>query len=230
MRALLLTLVAASSVAQAQYTNTLTGRQFSNMYAANADFLMTQMIQNANFQSMMASSARKKAAPVAPATTPPPPTYRFPLSATDFKPAGPRTVPEQLAASAPKPEDRAQLLALCRTIQQAIEAQPDVRKNNLATAMTVLLGASIQVVADRDLSDAESDALLRTVNDTLAATPALKTMSAQKRTAAYDAFLVTGGLIAGIAQNAKESGDATQLALAQDMAISTLVQFGFKGK
>jgi len=48
------TLVCVSS-AQAQYTNMLNGREFSNVYAANADFLMSQAIQNSNFQMRMLS-------------------------------------------------------------------------------------------------------------------------------------------------------------------------------
>lgn len=223
MRSLLLIISLAASLAHAQYVNTLTGRQFNNMYAANADFMMTQMINNSMFQTRMAAMA---GAQQAAAKKPPVEKFQFPLSATDFKPSGARNVPEQLATNAANPEERAQLVELCRQIQLAIEAQPDVRKNNLATAVTVLLGTSIQVVSGRELGDAESDGLLRLVNDLIV--PSFKKMSAQQRTAAYDAFLITGGLIAGLSENAKETNDPALAAQAKELAKNALAQFGFK--
>lgn len=230
MRSLTLIITLAASLAHAQFVNTLTGRQFNNMYAANADFLMTQMINNSMFQQRMAVLSAAQAAPKKAALTtapaPAPEKFQFPLTATDFKPTGARTVPEQLAANAATPEERAQLIELCRQIQLAIEAQPDVRKNNLATALTILIGTSLQVVSGHEFSDAESDGLLRLINDIVA--PGFKKMSAQQRTAAYDAFLITGGLIAGLAENAKEANDPALGAQAKDLAKTTLAQFGFK--
>lgn len=227
MRSLTLIITLAASLAHAQYVNTLTGRQFNNMYAANADFLMTQMINNSMFQQRMAVlSAAQQAAPKKAAPAAAPEKFQFPLTATDFKPTGARTVPEQLAANAATPEERAQLIELCRQIQLAIEAQPDVRKNNLATALTILIGTSLQVVSGHEFSDAESDGLLRLINDIVA--PGFKKMSPQQRTAAYDAFLITGGLIAGLAENAKEANDPALGAQAKDLAKTTLAQFGFK--
>lgn len=231
MRALLLVTLLAAPLARAQYVNTLTGRQFNNMYAANADFLMSQMINNSLFQMRMTSMAqvqRDAAKKAAPPAAPTPAKYQFPLSATDFKPAGKRTVPEQLAASAATPEEREQLVQLCRQLQQAIEAQPDVRKHNLATAVTVLLGASIQVVSQKEIDDAASDDLLRVINDIIAATPDFKKMTPAQRTAAYDAFLITGGLIAGLDANAKETNDPALAATAKELALAALAQFGFK--
>lgn len=227
MRSLLLLVSLFASLAHAQYVNTLTGRQFSNMYAANADFLMTQMINNSMFQSRMAalSGAQQQVAKKAPAPAAAE-KFQFPISATDFKPAGARNVPEQLATNAATPEERAQLVELCRQIQLAIEAQPDVRKNNLATAVTVLLGTSLQVVSGREFGDAESEGLLRLVNDLIV--PSFKKMSPQQRTAAYDAFLITGGLIAGFSENAKETNDPALAAQAKELAKNALAQFGFK--
>ena len=94
--------------------------------------------------------------------------------------------------------------------------------------VTILLGSSIQAVAQKEIGDAESEDLLRLVNDIIASTPDFKKMTNQQRTAAYDAFLITGGLIAGLDANAKETNDPAAAALARDLAVSSLAQFGFK--
>jgi hypothetical protein len=147
------------------------------------------------------------------------------LSATDFSPVSKRSTPEQFTAHVKTPQERAQVIDMCSTILQTIEAQPGVRKNNLSTALTLFMGISLQVSTGRELSEAESDGLQRTINDVLSDTPALKAMSNDKRTGAYDAFMITGGLIAAMAQNAAESGNAAELAQAKDLAKQSLTLF-----
>jgi hypothetical protein len=226
---LALALLVGAPAAQAQYTNTLSGLNYNNPYAANAAFFQQQMQQNAYFQTQLRavtqpppSPAPKAAAPVLKA---PPHSFKYPMEATDFSPAGKRNTAEQFAVNAKTPEERAQVVALCRGILQSIESQPGVRKNNLSTALTVLLGISLQVSTGREFSDAESEGLQRTINDVLADATGLRAMSNAKRTAAYDAFLITGGLIAGMAQNATEKGDTAQLQHAKDMARQSIALF-----
>ena len=227
MRTLVLCLALVTTAAHAQYTNSMTGQQFNNMWSANADYVTSRMIQNNMLQSMMAAKTQPQR--VAAPKAAPPPKWKFELAATDFVPTGARTIPEQLAASLPK-EDRAQVVELARGILATLEAQPTLRKNNLATSIALLLGISLQVVAGGDLTDAEGEYLVRLVNEVLASDPGFKSISAQKRTVTSDTFLITGGLIAGIAANAKQSGDAAQASLARGMAIQALGQFGVKVK
>lgn len=223
--------------ASAQYYNTLNGRQFSNMYAANADFLMSQMIQQSGWAAMraavQATANRQQAAATAGAAkkvvAPKAPAYAKPITATDFKPAGVRNVPEQLSAAVADPKDRAGLVKAGREIIKTIEATPGFRKNNLAAAMAVLLGVSVQVRHGADISDAESEAFMRGLNDVLASTPAFATLGAEQRTRTYDTFIVVGGLIAGIAQVGIETGNADLVRQAKDMAGDALAQFGIKG-
>ncbi len=226
MRLLALALTLVAAAAHAQYTNTLTGLNYSNPYAANAAFFQQQMQQNAYFQTRIRAVTTPTPTPQAAAPVKvAPPAFKHALTATDFTPAGKRTMPEQFAKNAKTAGERAQVIQLCRAIQSGIEAQPGVRKHNLSTAVTVLLGISLQVSTGREFSDAESEGLQLIINDALAELPGFKAMSNEKRTAAYDAFLITGGLIAGMAQNATETGDAAQLALAKDMAKQALTQF-----
>jgi len=228
-----LVLLTAAATASAQYINTLNGMQFNNIYAANADFMLSQMIRDAGFRSMMssmsASQGRGATASAAPAqAAPSAPAWRHGLEATDFRPAGQRRVPEELAASVDSAAERAELIDVCHGILDAIEQMPDFRRHNLAYAMTLSLGLSIQLARGSELDEAEQDALLRTVNDALADTGALDGLSPADRTRAYDTFVITGGLMAGIAQNAAETGDREMQAIALDMARSTLIAFGLQ--
>lgn len=231
-------LALAATTAGAQYTNTLNGRQFSNMYAANADFLMSQMIQQGQWNVMRlsleqqvakqraAQQAGQKGAPPAPSAKKA--AYKYPISASDFKPAGPRNVPQQLGQAVANPKDRADFERACREIVKTIEATPGFRKNNVAAAMTVLLGVSLQVVKRIEIPDAESRELMLGLNDQVAALPAFASLPAEKRTQFYDTMVIVGGLIAGIAQNAAESNDREMAALAQQMAKDALAQFGVR--
>ncbi len=225
MRSLLLVVAVVSSISWAQYTpytNILNGRQFTSMSGAYANFITTQLAQRDSIRASMRASMNRKPLPAKA------PAYTFELGATDFKPAGLRNVPDQLAAAGKTPEERAQLLEAMKAILPAIEAQPGVRKNNLSTALTLLFASSIEIVAEREFSDAEAAALQRLMNEAIAETPAFKSMNAQKRTALYDACMITGGLMTGIASNAKEVGDASMLALAKDMAKQNLALFDIK--
>ena len=236
--ALLLALAATTAAAQTGYINTMNGRQFNNMYAANADFLMSQMIQQGQWNVMRLTMeqqvAKQRAAQQAAQKAPPPApaakkaSYKYPITASDFKPAGPRTVPQQLGAAVANPKDRADFEKACRDIQKTIEATPGFRKNNLAAAMTVLLGVSLQVVNGIEIPDDASEELMRGLNDQVAALPALASFPAEKRTQFYDTMVIVGGLIAGIAQNAAETGNGEMATLAKQMARDALAQFGVK--
>lgn len=238
MRHLLACILAtACAAANAQYYNSLTGRQFGNMYAANADYIMTQMIQQSGYQAMRNSieaAARKQGGGAAPAAaqkaapTPAPAQYRFPITASDFKPAGPRRAPEQLAEAAASPKDKADIVKAGREIHKAIEATPGFRRNNVAAAMAVLVGVSVQVAKGIELSDAQSQELMLGLNDQVAGLEEFSKLSAQDRTRMYDAFVVIGGFIAGIAQAGAETNNRELQEQARAMARDALGRFGVK--
>jgi len=233
-RGLAAALLLCAATAQAQYTNSMTGRSFNNMYAANADRIMSQMIQQAGYQAMRSSieaSVKKNAAAGGGATAAQAPAkvaYKLPITATDFKPAGTRNVPEQLAAQVPNAAERAQVVAAGKQILKTIEATPGFRKNNVAAAMTVIVGVSIQVLKGTEIPDAESEAMMRALNDQLGATESFKSLPAADRTRMYDTFVVIGGFIAGIAQAGAEKNDAALQEQARTMARDALAQFGAK--
>lgn len=190
-----------------------------------------QRIAAANVMKEAASASARRtlpaaavAAPVASAAPPLSP-YR-PLSATDFKPAGLRNVAEEFAAQVRDPLQRAELIQLCRQILSTIEATPGFRKNNLASAATVLFGVSQQVVSGQEFDEAQSEALMQLINDDLVGSGAVAGWSRAQRTRAYDAMVITGGLIAGIAQNGAETGNKEQVEQARRMAREALSNFG----
>lgn len=215
----------------AQYYNSLTGRQFGNMYAANADRIMSQMIQQSGYQAMRNSIEAQARGQAAPAPTPAAAASGAPratLAASDFKPAGRRDVPEQLAQGVADATERGQVAAAARDIHKAIEAAPGFRRNNVAAAMTVVVGVSVQVVSGREIADADSQPMMLAFNDELAASEAFRGLNAQRRTRMYDTFVILGGFIAGIAQAGQETNDEKLKAQARQMARDALLQFGVK--
>lgn len=171
------------------------------------------------------ASAATQAATGAPTQ---PGAARAPLTATDFKPAGRRDAPQRLAAQTAQPAHRAEVTRLSREILSAVEATPGFRRHNLAYAMMVFLGASLQVLSGQEFDDARSHALAQWLNDEMAAAGALRSLDAEARTRLYDTLLLHGGLVAGLAAHGAETGDAAQVAQAKAMARDALAIFGLQ--
>lgn len=216
MRSLVLAAVVTASSAWAQYVPNVAA-----LYASNTQAFNSMMSRTADFQRLLdasrALSKDKKKAPAA--------TAKNELKATDFTPAGARTLPQQLAAAAPEKE-RAQVLELASAIIPSIEAQPEFRKNNVAAAMALLLGAALSVTGEAELSDEAMAALTRGLAETLASSKSWATITPEQRTQAYDAFLLNAGLMLGLATNAQETKDAALAASAKAMGVAALKQFG----
>jgi hypothetical protein len=109
---------------------------------------------------------------------------------------------------------------------RALLLAPGFRKNNFANALALLLGVSLQVLTGREIDEADTDALIRDLNEQIAAGDGFRRLTAEQRTVAYDTFVIMGGLIAGIAQTAAESNDAQMARQAQDIARQTLASLG----
>lgn len=236
--ALGLILLAFAGAAQSQYTNYMRpGVNFNNLYAAQADITLSNMMRQSQmigYLNSVKASQAKAAGRAPPVASPPPPAAvaavapKRPLSATDFRPAGARDTAQQMSAAVADPAGRAQMVQVFRQIQETLEGTPGFRRNNLASAVTVLLGVSLQVLTGKEFDDAQSQGLLQLVNDELAALPGFKALSNEKRTRMYDAMVMTGGLIAGIAHNAAEAGDEAQALQARTMALDALASLGLK--
>lgn len=232
-----LVIAGAVGSAQAQYTNYMRpGTNFNNVWAANNDAMLSvirgQQKMRETYPAGNPGAARpaNKASPAATApsllTAAAPP--RAPLSATDFKPSATRGAAAQIAAAVADPAGRAQMTQVCRELLTMVEATPGFRKHNLASAMTLLLGVSQQVLSGQETSDAQTQDYMQRLNDEVAAAGYFAHMSAEQRTRAYDTMVITGGLIAGMAHNAAETGDKALGEQARGMARDALNTFGVK--
>lgn len=236
-----LALLALAGAAQAQYTNSMNrGFTFNNIYAMQADMTLSNMIRQGQMNSqkllidqLIAQQAGKatpsraaQAAPAAPLAAPP--TPRAPLSATDFRPSATRKAAEQIAAAVSDPGERAQMVQVCCEILAKVEATPGFRKHNLASALTLLLAVSQQVLSGTEYSDAQTQDYLQRLNDEVVAAGYFTRLNPEQRTRAYDTMAITGGLIAGIAHNGAETGNKEMVEQARTMARDALATFGVK--
>jgi hypothetical protein len=210
--------LAAPQPAAAQYTNPSTFRQWNNPMSNYLDVVLQQRMQSRRLRERFLEGQRaggRNAAPAAP---------RSPISATDFRATGTRLLPATLAATTPDltAEQKDQLRELSLQALTAFEEQ--ARKNNVAYALTFLIGVSMQVVNERELPDADAEQLARELNDVLASSPEFRRSSPRQKQLLYEAAVITGGMIGVIYQIGVDEGNNELKAQAQDMAQGVITQ------
>lgn len=161
-----------------------------------------------------------------PAGEPSPDGWRHDVDATDFLPVGTRDIPERLAGNLSRQDHRQVSLDLGRDILASIESSPGFRRNNLAYALTLAVTASLRLTDLRQFDAAQEARLLRIVNDALADSPAFRASSAAERTTAYDALIVTSGLISRMTDDAIADKDRELAERALALARETLASLG----
>lgn len=92
----------------------------------------------------------------------------------------------------------------------------------------MVIGLSLQVVRGTELSEEQSERLLRGVNDLLVDTPGIQKLPASGRQQLYETWVMTGGLIYAVAQAGAEANDEPTSALAKALAETVLQSFGFE--
>ena len=226
-----LVLLALSGAAQAQY---FSGYSASSLYGPNAGISLSMMNtmsernMSANMIKDLAAKSASGAKPAAAGASPVPAPPQHLLTKTDFKPAGPRKAAEEISAAVHDPAEREKMVQICRQILTTVESTPGFRKNNLASAITLVLAVSEQVLTGQQLDDAQGQALMRLINDDLVGSGAVAHWNNAQRTHAYDALVISGGLIAGMAHNGAESGDAGMSEQARRMAREALANLKVK--
>ncbi|HEX5035199.1 MAG TPA: DUF6683 family protein, partial [bacterium] len=93
------------------------------------------------------------------------------------------------------------------------------RKDNVATAMVLLIGLSYGVLQKPGFDPNRADDLIPAVNDALAASPQFKSLGAADRQNMYDSLLLSTAVLAMVHQ----SGDKTS---SQTIARQALQQIG----
>ena len=213
--------LAAPPRAAAQYTNTYTFRQFNNPMSAYLDMRLAQRMQERRLQerilerSGQSGETRGTTAPAAPSR---------PISATDFRSTGTRLLPRTLAEATPDltAEQKDQLRTLYLETLNQFEQQ--ARKNNVAWALTFLLGISLQVVNDREVTEADTDRLALELNDVLASSPEFQSLTARKKQSLYEAAIITGGMIGVIHQLGVDQSNDQLKEQAKELAKSAIGQ------
>lgn len=163
-----------------------------------------------------------------PAGEPAPDGWRHGFDATDFEPAGTRDIPERLAGNLNRLDHRQLSLDLGRNILASVESSPGFRRNNLAYALTLAVAASLRLTDLRQFDAVQEARLLRIVNDALAESPAFRTSTATERTTAYDALIVTSGLISRMTDDAINRKDRELAERARILARETLASLGIR--
>jgi len=224
MRFRLLVVIAALLAApptHAQYWSS--GMNYNNPWSAGIDQTLGFMAQNAYLRRRIASGYADQAKAE-------PKKATYPFSASDFKPAGPRFMPRQYVESlGPKVKDPDKLIALLDQGMDAYERIPDVRKHNVAYALTALIGSSLQIRHGKKIPDAKAQEMARDINDSLAAKPGFRKLSARDRQRVYETSLVTTLLMLSLHEQGVAQGNEQLKEQARQIAASVLTTFGVAG-
>jgi hypothetical protein len=131
--------------------------------------------------------------------TPAPP--RAPLSATDFRRAanGKDVVAQLISDAKLSASDGSAVAARLRATMAELGSAG--RKDNVATAMTLLIGLSWTALERPGFDPKRADDLVPVVNDALAASPQFTSLGAQDRQTMYDSLLLTTAMLALVMQS-----------------------------
>jgi hypothetical protein len=177
--------------------------------------------------SIMGPQPSQPAYPRAPANVASVPARSVPITATDFRPAGGRIMPDEIARLSQSTEDKELLRTLSNQFIDALEREG--RKNNMANSFAFLTSISMQIVIGRDLTDAEEQQLISGFNTSLAYSPQFTSMTARDKQVLYETAIIAGGMIAFLHEQGKQHNDAKMQSDARTMAKAVLISlFGIK--
>lgn len=203
----------APGVARAQYSNPYTGASFNNPGSA----MISSMLSERMHSRILGTDQPLKKKAAAPA--------HQPIEKTDFPGARKRLTTQAIIAqlaSAP-----AQRQALGEAIDKIyVELEKGARKNNLASAVAFLLGASLMVDRGTTFDDAQSEALVATINDELVAAPAFARTSTADKQKMYETLVTFGGLVLLFQELGKTDPEAARSA--KQLAQQSLAMLGVK--
>jgi hypothetical protein len=146
-------------------------------------------------------------------------TAAAPLTATDFRRSAKRkdVVAQLVTSSKLSPADAQQLATTLRATMAQLESAG--RRDNVGSAMAIVLALSFVVLEAPDFDVAKADALVGTANDALAASPMFRKLGAAERQLMYDSLLLSAAVIAIVHQ----SGDKTASQAIAKQVVQQLV-------
>jgi hypothetical protein len=178
--------------------------------------------------SIMGDQSSSPAYSQAPSNTKPAAPRVYPITATDFRPAGGRIVPDEISRSSQGTAEEKQLLRILS--EQSLDTlEKEGRKNNVANAFALLTSVSMQIILSRDLTDAEEKQLISGFNTSLASSPQFAAMPARDKQVMYETAAIAGGMMAFLHAQGKLHGDAKMQSDARMMAKAVLISlFGIR--
>jgi len=231
----LLSLSAEGAKAQYRsYHNPYTGTNWNNPMSSLADTMIWSSIQRkvaedaiqkrygqGNPAPTTRGSGSQSAAPTTQGNNQPA-APKHPITASDFKPAETRLLPDKLIDSNKDltEEQRKGLRTLYQTGFREFEKR--VRKNNVANAMAFVFGASMEIVAQKEGTDADFKMLVNALNDLLADSPKFKTLSAREKQTMYEACIITGTMMIALKQLGAQQNNEEMKKQAKELAQSVL--------
>ena len=139
-----------------------------------------------------------------------------------FTPAGDSGVAKALAdAFGSSAEQRASLVEAFSQIKQGYEAEvaKEGKSNNLAAAMTFFIASNVVTYHQTEMpSDADTDKLFQSLQQTMAKIPAFAAMSNVEKQQMHDWLVCMGGFSLTNYMDAKQNRDAQALATIKDFA------------
>jgi hypothetical protein len=179
--------LATAAPARAQFRNPYTGTTWNNPVSSSVDTMLLHHTQKKMLERSIAAQQGKKAAAT---------VARAPLTASDFVPAKKgRPAVKAFLDSAGLPKD--QRAAIEQVIDLTFAAvEKGGRKNNVATAMGIAIGAALMIANGKEIPDDDLSELTLGINDVFAVTAEFKQLDAAARQDIYESLIMTTALLA----------------------------------
>ncbi|MDP1823503.1 MAG: hypothetical protein Q8L48_09680 [Archangium sp.] len=123
------------------------------------------------------------------------------------------------------PEEKAMISTLIKATKDAFEAQPETKawRNNVAGALAFFMITTVVVANDApEPGDAATEAIFQAFNQSLDDLPDFAKATNKEKQQLYDTLIGFTGLPLAIYTDAKERGDAEQLAQSKELAANLL--------
>jgi len=207
----------------AQYQNSATGQTYNNSYSAMLSVTNTMTQNFTTMQRQYLGSISKMSSAYGARSTPGQPAQpQFPITATDFRGAAGRELPERLS-SAIAPEQQGAVQTLCN--QLLAEYEKTNRRNNIASALVYSLRISLEIDRGKKLSIAETGAAIRFFNNSLAASAEFRAMTPDQKQILYESTILTGGMAAVLYLQGRQQNNPAMQLQGREIAQSILRQW-----
>ena len=207
--------------AEAQYGDSYT-RMLNTTMVASQSLFRAQTAVNQQ-RSNMARAAGQSSANTG--TAQQQPMRQYPITATDFQALSAPIVPDQLANSATGVEPQAREQMRQYFLQVLSNFNSAARKNNMANAFAFITGVALQIKTGKEVNEAKTDQLIAYFNNTIAAAPEYYTLTPYKQQVLYESLIITGGIIALLETQGKQTNNQQALTQAKQMSDTVLKTF-----